>query len=95
MKWFEDYIEDLKIHQNLTSDYAVANFLDIPRQSMTKVNNGTPLGKDKCMRMAQALKIDPMEIIATAEAQKTKNPELKAVWLKLAKEKQKYIPSLK
>ncbi|HGY5298058.1 TPA: hypothetical protein ACNU26_003398 [Aeromonas salmonicida] len=54
---------------------------------MTKVRNGQVLGKDKCLRLAVALKRDPLEIIATAEAQTEKNQELKAVWLKLAKEK--------
>jgi len=87
MKWFQDYIEDLKEKMNLQSDYAVAQHLDIPRQSMTKVKNGIPLGRSKCVRIATALKIDPLIIIATAEAQKEKNQELKAIWLKLAKEK--------
>lgn len=57
---------------------------------MTKVKNGIPLGRTKCLRIGEALKIDPMIIIATAEAQKEKNRELKAIWLKLAKEKIKH-----
>lgn len=87
MKWFDSYIDELKEKMGLTSDYAVAKFLGVPRQSMTKVRNGEVLGKDKCLRIALALKKDPIEIIATAEAQREKNQELRAVWLKLAKEK--------
>ncbi|WP_435033221.1 hypothetical protein [Aeromonas salmonicida] len=91
MKWFDSYIDELKEKLNLPSDYAAAKFLGVPRQSMTKVRNGQVLGKDKCLRLAVAvavaLKRDPLEIIATAEAQTEKNQELKAVWLKLAKEK--------
>jgi len=87
MKWFDSYIDELKEKMGLTSDYAVAKFLGVPRQSMTKVRNREVLGKDKCLRIALALKKDPIEIIATAEAQREKNQELRAVWIKLAKEK--------
>lgn len=87
MRWFDSYVDELKEKLKLPSDYAVAQFLGIPRQSMTKVRNGAVLGHEKCLRMAIALKKDPLEIIATAEAQKEKNKELKAIWLKLAKEK--------
>lgn len=87
MRNFKSYIDELKMKLRLESDYKVAQFLDVPRQSMTKVNNGDVLGKTKCMRIAQALKRDPIEIIATAEAEKEKDKELKAIWIKLAKEK--------
>lgn len=87
MRWFDSYIDELKEKLNLNSDYAVAKFLGVPRQSMTKVRNGHVLGKEKCLRMAIALKRDPIELIATAEAQTEKNQELKAVWIRLAKEK--------
>lgn len=87
MRWFDSYIDELKEKMNLPSDYAAAKFLGVPRQSMTKVRNGQVLGKDKCLRLAIALKRDPIEIIATAEAQTEKNQELRAVWLKLAKER--------
>lgn len=87
MRWFDSYIDELKEKMNLPSDYAAAKFLGVPRQSMTKVRNGQVLGKDKYLRLAIALKRDPIEIIATAEAQTEKNQELRAVWLKLAKER--------
>jgi hypothetical protein len=87
MKWFDSYVDELKEKLKLDSDYAVAKFLGVPRQSMTKVRRGEVLGKDKCLRMAIALKRDPIEIIATAEAQKERNQELKAMWIRLAKEK--------
>lgn len=87
MRTFKSYVDELKEKMNLNSDYAVAQFLDIKRQYMTKINNGEVLGKEKCYRIAQALKRDPLEIIATALAQKETNRDLKAVWIKLAKEK--------
>ena len=87
MRDFKSYIIELKGKLKIKSDYGIADYLDIPRQSMTKVNNGEVLGKTKCLRMAVVLKRDPIEIIATAEAQKEKDKELKAIWIKLAKEK--------
>lgn len=87
MRWFDSYVDELKEKLKLPSDYAVAKFLGIPRQSMTKVRNGAVLGHDKCLRIAIALKKDPVEVIATAEAQKEKNKDLKAIWVKLAKER--------
>lgn len=89
MRWFDSYIDELKEKLNLQSDYAVAQYLGIPRQSMTKVRNGAVLGHEKCLKIASALRKDPLEIIATAEAQREKNLELKAIWIRLAKEKRK------
>lgn len=88
MKWLEDYIDELKERLKLKSDYATAQYLGIPRQSMTKIRNNTALiGNDKCLKIANALKIDPIEIIATVNAQKEKDKDLKAMWIRLAKEK--------
>ncbi|WP_163833703.1 helix-turn-helix domain-containing protein [Spartinivicinus ruber] len=88
MKWLEDYVDEFKAKLNLPSDYAVAKELNVGRQAISKLRTGSvSIGKEKYLRIAQALKIDPLQVIATAEAQKTKNPELKAQWIRLAKEK--------
>lgn len=87
MRYLQSYIDELKEKLHLESDYAVAKLLGIERQTMTKIKQGEVLGAEKCTRIANALKRDPMEIIATAMAQKEKNKELKAIWIKLAKEK--------
>lgn len=87
MRWFDSYIDELKEKLNFSSDYKVSQFLGIHRQNMTKIRNGEVLRADKCLLIANALNRDPLEIIATARAQKEKNPELKAIWIKLAKER--------
>lgn len=87
MRWFDSYIDELKKKLDITSDYGIAKYLGIPAQSMTKIRNGEVLRADRCLKIANALNRDPLEIIATARAQKEKNPELKAVWVKLAKER--------
>lgn len=87
MRWFDSYIEELKEKMNIESDYKLAEWLDVTRQYITKVRNGQPMGKKYCIRIAKALKRDPLEIIATAEAQKEKDNDIKAIWVRLAKEK--------
>lgn len=87
MRWFDSYIDELKEKMHLTSDYQVSKFLDISPQYIGKIRNGQTIGKNYCYRIAKALRRDPIEIIATAEAQRAKDPDLKAVWIKLAKEK--------
>lgn len=87
MHWIENYIDDFKAKLKLESDYAVAKHLEMSKQAMTKVRQGGTVGRKKLIRIAKALKKDPMELIATSEAQREKDPEVRAVWLKLAKEK--------
>ncbi|ECI5747799.1 helix-turn-helix domain-containing protein [Salmonella enterica subsp. enterica] len=87
MRWFDSYIDELKEKLGITSDYGVAKYLNIAPQNITKVRNGEILRADRCLKIANALNRDPLEIIATARAQKEKNPELKAIWIKLAKER--------
>jgi hypothetical protein len=72
---------------NLDSDYKVAVWLGVSRQYMTKIRNGQPMGAKQCIRIAKALKRDPLELIATSESQKEKDIDIKAIWIKLAKEK--------
>ncbi|HBC1013189.1 TPA: hypothetical protein IGZ65_004928 [Escherichia coli] len=86
MKWIADYIDELKKKLEITSDYAIAKHLGIERQNITKVRNGGVLSKKICFRIANELRINPLEVIATAEAQKEKNNEIKAFWVKVAKE---------
>ncbi len=86
MKWFADYVNELKEKLEITSDYGMAQHLGIARQSMTKIKNGDVLNSEMCFRIANELKRHPMEIIATARAQKERNAEFRAFWIKMAKE---------
>ncbi|MDH2435385.1 helix-turn-helix domain-containing protein [Pokkaliibacter sp. MBI-7] len=87
MRWFDSYIDELKERMKLDSDYQVAKMLNVSRQYITKVRNGQPMGAEKIIRLANALRRDPLELIATANAQKETNADVRAVWIKLAKEK--------
>ena len=83
----KDYMSMYKEALHLKSDYSTAKRLEVTRQMMTKIKNGSPLSKDLAYKIAKAIKHDPIEIIATTMAEREKNLDIKAVWIKLAKEK--------
>lgn len=86
MKTLENYVDEFKERLKIESDYAAAKELGIARQQMSRIRNGyVAIGREKCIRIASALKIDPIEIIGTIEAAKEKKPEIKAIWIKLVK----------
>jgi transcriptional regulator with XRE-family HTH domain len=86
MKTLENYLDEFKEKLKIESDYGVAKELGIARQQMSRIRNGyVAIGREKCVRIASALKIDPIEIIGTIEAAKEKKPEIKAIWIKLVK----------
>jgi len=88
MKSLVNYIDEFKKRLHIPSDYQLAAELGVKRQQVSRIrNNQVAIGRGKCLRIAEVLRIEPMEIIATIEANKEKNPELKAMWIKLAKEK--------
>jgi len=90
MKTLENYLDEFKEKLKIESDYQVSKELGIARQQISRIRNGEiAIGREKCLRLASALKIDPLEIIGTIEAAKEKNPEIRAVWIKLVKEKTK------
>lgn len=88
MKTLENYLDEFKERLKIESDYQLSKEIKVTRQQISKIRNGeTSIGREKCIRIAAGLKIDPLELIATIEAQKEKNPEVRAIWVRLAKEK--------
>ena len=89
MKTIAEYIEKLKEKYNLKSYYEAMKYLDMDRQAWTKIKNGGGISEKNSIRLAEALKIEPIEVMAVSNALKAKNNEIKNIWLKLAKEKRK------
>ena len=88
MKTIKEYIEKLKTMYELDSYYKAMKFLDMDRQAWTNIQKGSGISEKNAMRLAQALKIDPIEIMAISNALKAGKNEIRDVWLKLAKEKE-------
>ena len=86
MKTLENYLDEFKEKLKIESDYATAKELGVTRQQMSRIRSGyVAIGREKCIRIANALKIDPIEIIGTIEAAKEKKPEIKAIWIRMVK----------
>jgi hypothetical protein len=88
MKTIVDYIDELKNKYQLESYYKTMAYIDMERQAWTKIKRGQGLSEKNALRLAQALKINPLEIIAVSNALKAENNELKTFWLKIAEEKE-------
>ena len=89
MKTIIDYIEMLKETYNLKSYYETMAYIDMVPQGWTKIKAGGGISEKNAVRLAQALKIDPIEIMAVSNALKAENNEVKMIWLKLADQKEK------
>lgn len=88
MKTIVDYIEKIKDLYGFESYYKTMAYLDMHQQAWTKIKAGGGISEKNAIRLAQALKIDPVEIMAVSNALKAENNEIRNVWLKLAKEKE-------
>lgn len=90
MKTIKDYIEELREKYGIDSYYKAMQFLNMDRQAWTVIQKGSGISEKNAIRLAQALQIDPIEIMAVSNALKAGNNEIRDVWLKLAKEKEEY-----
>ena len=88
MKTIVDYIEKLKTTYNFNSYYKTMAYIGMTSQGWAKIKAGGGISEKNAIRLAQALKIDPVEIMAVSNALKAENNEIRNVWLKLAKEKE-------
>lgn len=88
MKTIKEYIEELKEQYKLESYYKAMQYLDMDRQAWTNIQKGSGISEKNAVRLAQALKIDPVEIMAVSNALKASTNEIRDIWLKLAKEKE-------
>lgn len=80
MKTLIDYIDRAK--EKSGSDYATAKALGVTRQAISLARTGRGMTPTNCVRLAEYLEVDPLEVIAASEV--TKNPENKAVWQRWA-----------
>lgn len=76
-----EYLDAAKVRLGIESDYALAKHLEIQRQSMTGLRDGSrhmPL--DVAFRLAIILEIDPAHLLAEIEAEREKKPKKAAFW---------------
>lgn len=83
MKSSNDYLDEMQKTLGLSSDYALAKALGVARSTVSRYRSGRPLDLECAWIIAEALNIDPSEIIAVAEierAERSQDPEKAATW---------------
>jgi transcriptional regulator with XRE-family HTH domain len=90
-----EYLAACKTELGIESDYALASRLGITRSAVSQLQNGKAiLGDDVALSVAEILGINPFKVIADANAERAKTPEMRSRWLGLAQKLQASFESL-
>lgn len=85
MKTTLDYIEDAKKALGIDSDYAIAKWLGTTRQTLNNWRKGRQILDDySALKIAEALGVPQLQIIAQANAEREKDTQRKAFWERVA-----------
>ena len=86
MKTTIEYLDIAKKMLEIESDYELARQLDLGRSSISGYRKGKNTFDDyTALKIARVLKIDPMEVIAAANAERAKSEEEKKDWENFSK----------
>lgn len=81
MKTTLEYIDAVKIKLDLPSDYALAKALCVTRGGISSYRTGRSYLDDlTAVRVAEILGINPMEVIAAANLERSKSEDARRVW---------------
>lgn len=81
MKTCRDYLDDIKRTNGITSDYALAKTLGVNRSTVSGYRaSRRAFDNATALKVAEILKINPIEVIAAASAEHAKTAEEKKTW---------------
>lgn len=81
MKTTIEYLDALKAKTGAVSDYALAPKIGVTRSAISKYRNQKDFFSDEmCLRVASVLEIDPLLVITSVNAERSKNEETKKIW---------------
>lgn len=76
-----EYLDACKKRLGITSEYALAKALNIGQPALIGYRAGrTTFNDDTALSVAEILGINPLQVIATANAERAKTPEQRARW---------------
>lgn len=79
-----EYLDAVKQRLGITSDYALAKQLGITQSTISGYRAGrSRIDDDVALSIAEILKLNPLAVIATANAERAKTPEQRARWVGL------------
>lgn len=80
-----DFLDAVKARHSLVSDYQLAPFLGVTRSCVSRMRVGKDyLGEKTALRVAEALEIEWSYVVACANAERAKDPLMKAKWASMA-----------
>lgn len=76
-----EYLQAVKTRLDITSDYALAARLGITRSAVSRLQQGgVSFSDDVALTIAEILNLNPLVVIASANAERAKTPEQRARW---------------
>ncbi|WP_229415648.1 helix-turn-helix domain-containing protein [Pseudoduganella armeniaca] len=77
-----EYLDAVKRRHGITSDYALAKLLKIGQPAISAYRNGRRIiDDDTALAVAVALEVNPLAVIAAANAERAKTPRRKRAGL--------------
>jgi len=91
-----EYLDAVKAKLGIESDYALAASLGVTRSAVSTFMRGKGIfGDDVALTVAEILQINPLEVIAAANAERAKTPEQKARWTNLVEKFSRPVESFR
>lgn len=79
-----EYLQAVKTRLGIQSDYALAKALGITQPTVSGYRAGrSRIDDDVALRIAEILGKNPLEVIAAANAERSKSPEMREKWTHL------------
>lgn len=81
MKSTVQYLDEMKDRLGVESDYALAKALGMTRAAVSKYRTGYSMPDDlACAKIAEVLGVEPMEVIAAINYQRSKTDDARRLW---------------
>lgn len=76
-----DYLDAVKTCLGITSDYALAKALKVAQPTISSYRAGrSRIDDDVALTISEILQLNPLVVIASANAERAKTPEQRARW---------------
>lgn len=77
-----EYLDAVKVRRGITSDYALAKALGVSQPTVMGYRSGRRIFDDEvALTISHILGLNPLEVIAAANAERAKTPEMRARWM--------------
>ena len=81
-----EFLDAIRVKHGLPSDYAARKLLGVSRAAISNYRTGKSLfGDDVALKAAVLLDLDPGYVLACIHAERTKRPQVRDAWEKVAR----------